>query len=159
MIPINELRIGNYVLIQGNIRRISLVSDDTFISTMPAIRFKGEQRGAIQSCDAANVQSVLLTEHILKQCGFVFHDYFRFWQLIDAASSQRSELDMDSDYNILDFMRRPIVKKVNSLHRLQNIYFALKGVDLNFQQDHQVVSNHSEEATLTATTNSPNPSQ
>jgi hypothetical protein len=47
MIPINELRGGNYVSIQESIKRISQISNDTFFSTTPAIRFNGEEPEAI----------------------------------------------------------------------------------------------------------------
>lgn len=140
MVLINELRIGNYISIQGKVKRISLVSNDAAFSKSPVIRFEGEQQEELQSCGAAEVQPVLLSDLILSQCGFVFHDYFKFWQLVESSASKRFELDIDSDYNIIDFMRRPIIRKVRSLHQLQNICFILKGAELNFQPDLSFVS-------------------
>jgi hypothetical protein len=147
MIPINELRIGNYIFIHGNIKRISLISNDVVFSETPVLWANGEQHEDVQSFNAEGVQPVLLTDLILTECGFVFHDYFRFWQYIDLSASKRIELDIDSDYNIIDFMRKPLVKKVNSLHQLQNICFALKGVELKFQHV-QEVSRHFTGATI-----------
>jgi hypothetical protein len=44
-------------------------------------------------------------------------------------------MDVDTDYNVIDFMRKPVVKRVSSLHQLQNVYFMLKGKELHFQQE------------------------
>jgi len=74
------------------------------------------------------IEPVPLTDDVLKQCGFVYHDYFKFWQLITTGT--RSEMDIDSDYDVIDFMRRPIIKSLASLHQLQNVYFMLKGREL-----------------------------
>src|SRR5881398_2401323 len=125
MIPINELRIGSYVSIKGSIKRVSLISDDSIFSEMPVLWMKGDLSKDVQKYGTADIEPVPMSDQVLSQCGFVFHDYFRFWQLIDT-SSKRFKLDIDPDYNIIDFMRRPLVKKISSLHQLQNIYFALK---------------------------------
>jgi len=39
-------------------------------------------------------------------------------------------MDIDSDYDVIDFMRKPVVKNLVSLHQLQNAYFMLKGREL-----------------------------
>jgi hypothetical protein len=74
------------------------------------------------------IEPVPLTDDVLKQCGFVYHDYFKFWQLITTGT--RSEMDIDRDYDVIDFMRKPIIKNLASLHQLQNVYFTLKGREL-----------------------------
>ena len=78
------------------------------------------------------LQPVALNDDVLRQWGFVFHDYFHFWQRISTGI--RSEMDIDRDYNVIDFMRKPIVNKLESLHQLQNIFFVLKGRELIFQE-------------------------
>jgi hypothetical protein len=133
MILCQELRIGNYALVNGSIQRVAMVSVEGFDAPTPSIRVSGDPSGHLESCTSEIVQPVLLTDLILQQCGFVFHEYFKFWQLIHSSAEQRSELDIDPDYNVIDFMRRPIVKKLTSLHQLQNLYFALKGKELVFQ--------------------------
>lgn len=74
------------------------------------------------------IEPVPMTDDVLKQCGFVYHDYFKFWQLVTTGI--RSEMDINSDYDVIDFMRRPIIKSLASLHQLQNVYFMLKGREL-----------------------------
>ena len=39
------------------------------------------------------IEPVPLTDDVLKQCGFVYHDYFKFWQLVTTGI--RSEMDID----------------------------------------------------------------
>jgi hypothetical protein len=131
MIPCNELRIGNYVLVENNRQRISVISPQSIHSTLSS--FATEEKYTV-SDTAYSLESILpvpLTDEVLQQCNFVYHDYFKFWQLIAGTGENRSEMDIDGDYNIIDFMRRPVVKKVGSLHQLQNIYFMLKGKELN----------------------------
>lgn len=129
MIPCNELRIGNHVLVDETLRRISSISGTT-VSTVGT----GNSPEAATERSFNNIQPVPMTDDVLRQCGFVYHDYFKFWQLLASTAGLRSEMDIDRDYDIIDFMRRPLIKKVASLHQLQNIYFMLKGSELNVSE-------------------------
>jgi hypothetical protein len=124
MISCNELRLGNRVLVDKNLQKVSLITGTTVFTIDTGESH--EQKVSEQSFE--QIEPVPLTDDVLKQCGFVYHDYFKFWQLI--TSGIRSEMDIDSDYDVIDFMRRPIVKKMASLHQLQNVYFMLKGREL-----------------------------
>lgn len=126
MISCYELRIGNYVLVDENLQQVSAVSHTT-ASTL-AIEDNNEQ--VVSEHTLENIQSIPLTDDILKECGFIYHDYFKFWQLITTGI--RSEMNISADYEVIDFMRKPILKKLVSLHQLQNIYFLLKGRELQF---------------------------
>ena len=129
MIPSNELRIGNYVHCEGRLERLAVINNKT--SVVDVERADVGQKGEIAF---SNIQPVSLSDDILLQCGFTYHEYFKFWQLVSGKDELRSEMDIDRDYNIIDFVRRPLVKKVTSLHQLQNIYFMLKGKELLVQQ-------------------------
>ncbi|HEU4470477.1 MAG TPA: hypothetical protein VFR58_05290 [Flavisolibacter sp.] len=131
MISCSDLRLGNYILIRKKIERITLINNDPGFADTPLIGFEGSNDNFI-SCGEESVQPVVLSAEVLNQCGFSFHSHFHFWQLIDTSAGQRSEMDIDPDYNLIDFMRRPIVKKISSLHQLQNLYFALKGSEIKF---------------------------
>src|SRR6478752_701335 len=124
MISCNELRLGNRVLVDKNLQQVSMITG-TAVFTVDAE--EGHEAAASEH-SSDQIEPVPLTDDILKQCGFVYHDYFKFWQLITTGI--RSEMDMDSDYDVIDFMRRPIIKKMTSLHQLQNVYFMLKGREL-----------------------------
>lgn len=126
MISCYELRIGNYVLVDSNLHSISAISRTT-ASTLEADE-NNEEVVSEHSLD--NIEPVPLTDDIIRQCGFAFHNYFKFWQLITTGI--RSEMNISPDYEVIDFMRKPILKKLTSLHQLQNIYFLLKGRELQF---------------------------
>jgi hypothetical protein len=115
------------VLVNEMPRKVSAISDTT-ISTVG----RGNSPEAATEHRFEQVQPVPLTDDRLIECGFVYHDYFKFWQLLTSKAGFKSEMDIDRDYDIIDFMRRPIIRKVASLHQLQNIYFMLKGTELNF---------------------------
>ena len=132
MIPYNELRIGNYVLVNNLIEKVALISHETSFSSKPSIVLEGKKEAIERQVYLDAVQPVLLTDNILRQCGFVFHDYFKFWQLIRQENGARSEMDIDRDFTYIDFMRRPIVKNLKSLHQLQNLYFSFMGSELTF---------------------------
>jgi hypothetical protein len=137
MIPYNELRIGNFVLAEQTMQRISMI-DDISSETTALPGAKEEEAKTRTRHLLESLQPVPLNDSILKRCNFVYHDYFKFWQLITGAEDNRSEMDIDRDYNIIDFMRKPVVKKVASLHQLQNIYFMLKGKELLFWETEAV---------------------
>jgi len=124
MISCHELRLGNRVLVDKNLQQVSMITGTT-VFTIDAEKSSG-QKASEQSFE--QIEPVPLTDDVLKQCGFVFHGYFKFWQLLTTGA--RSEMDVDSDYDVIDFMRRPIIKKMASLHQLQNVYFMLKGSEL-----------------------------
>jgi hypothetical protein len=124
MISCYELRIGNYVLVNGNFQQVFAIN-----RTVAFVAEEDNEEMASEH-NLENVQPIPLTEDILTQCGFVYHDYFKFWQLITTGI--RSEMNISPDYEVIDFMRKPILKKLTSLHQLQNIYFLLKGRELQF---------------------------
>jgi hypothetical protein len=125
MISCYELRIGNYVLVDESLQRIAAINRTT-ASTLEA----EENNGNVSEHNLDNIEPVPLTDDIIKQCGFAFHDYFKFWQLITTGI--RSEMNISPDYEVIDFMRKPILKRLTSLHQLQNIYYLLKGRELLF---------------------------
>lgn len=124
MIPCNELRIGNYVLIDKSLQQVSMITSAT-VSAFNTDRSDGQ---LWHEYNLENVQPVPLTDDILKQCGFVYHDYFKVWQLITEGIV--SDMDVNNDYDVVDFGRRPVVKKIESLHRLQNVLFTMKSKEL-----------------------------
>jgi hypothetical protein len=117
------------VLVDETLRTISSISGTTVFTVRT-----GNAPEAATERSFNNIQPVPMTDDVLRQCGFVYHDYFKFWQLLGSTAGLRSEMDIDRDYDIIDFMRRPLIKKVASLHQLQNIYFMLKGSELKFSE-------------------------
>ena len=133
MISCYELRIGNYVLAHDCVQRIAMINNKVLSEGISSIDFEDNPPEKSMGQTVKNIQPVPLNDDILKRCGFVYHDYFKFWQLKPGDEATRSEMDIDRDYSVIDFMRQPIVKTVLSLHHLQNLYFMLNGKELNFQ--------------------------
>ena len=129
MISCYELRLGNRILVNGNIQQVSMITGKT-IFTVDAEETI-EQEASEYSLEM--VEPVPLTNELLKECGFVYHDYFKFWQLVTTGI--RSEMDISPDFEVIDFMRKPILKKLTSLHQLQNVYFMLKGRELKITEN------------------------
>jgi hypothetical protein len=44
------------------------------------------------------------------------------------------EIELDPDYNVRDFGHRFIGVKITSLHQLQNLFFMLKGLELEMTE-------------------------
>lgn len=123
MIPCYELRLGNHVMVNQSVQKVHAITNTTV-----TIDTGGSNAEGVTECKLEEVELVPLTDELLQECGFVYHDYFKFWQLITTGI--RSEMDLSPDYEVIDFMRKPILKKLTSLHQLQNIYFLLKGREL-----------------------------
>jgi hypothetical protein len=114
--------------VNEHLQQVSVITGTTVFTIDP--EESAEQSPTEHSLE--NLQPVSMTDEVLKDYGFVFHDYFKFWQLLTTGI--RSEMDIDRDYDVIDFMRKPIVKKLASLHQLQNIYFMMKGRELKFNK-------------------------
>lgn len=125
MIPGNELRLGNYILATSQLRKVNQIGD-LYVEVFDEIS-DGPSR---MRHSLSDIFPVPLSEDVLLHCGFVYRDHFKFWQLISGEKETRSEMDIDNDFNVIDFMRRPVVKTLTSLHQLQNIFFSLKGREL-----------------------------
>ncbi len=128
MIPLQELRIGNFVIANDAIQQVSMIDQATL---MAAVK-RPDDRQPYHQLSLDTIEPVILTDEILEQCGFRYHTYFKFWQLIESSDGIRSEMDIDNDYAIIDFMRKPIAKNLMALHQLQNSYFILKGKELGY---------------------------
>ncbi len=128
MISCYELRLGNHVLVNQNLKKVSAITGTTVLT----VDAEGSDVEDATEYKLEEVELVPLTDELLKECGFVYHHYFKFWQLITTGI--RSEMDLSPDYEVIDFMRKPILKKLTSLHQLQNIYFLLKGRELQFDK-------------------------
>src|SRR2546423_5495394 len=116
MIQIHELRIGNYILINGKRQQVSSISIGNDLTNTAVVEYKEGNLKETEHCNSNTVQPILLSKEVLAGCGFEFHDHFKFWQ--KKFEGRGTDMEIDQDYDIIDFMRRPLVRKVNSLHQL-----------------------------------------
>ena len=130
MINCHQLRIGNIILVNNRMRKVSAIS----LNNQSSVSVESITNEEPETCSVEDIHPLLITDSILQQCNFIFHDYFRIWQL-GSISFTGIEMELDRDYNIVNFLRRPLVKKIASLHQLQNIYFMVHGKELDFDVD------------------------
>lgn len=126
MIQIKEFRVGNYVLVDNKIRKICLINNDP--AQEPSIGFEGEGELVSERCSSERLAAITLTDDVLKDFGFIFHEHFKLWQRTKPYNSYSIELDRD--YSAMDFGHRPIVSNIKHLHILQNLYYAIQGKEL-----------------------------
>jgi hypothetical protein len=112
MIPPQELRLGNWVIKDQSEQCIEV------------------KNGADIDEGSPDYLPVAITPEVLKKCGFIFHDYFKLWQKNKTLTGKGQDMELDLDYWVLDFSHQRIGVALKSLHQLQNLYFSLKGKEL-----------------------------
>ena len=124
----NELRIGNYILYDGNIVKVwGLSGDVEHISLLSKAGLFGDK--------ISKIKPITLTEEILLKSGFVKHnmlgysEHFTYQKYIKGETITLNAL-YNSDFSIL---LHSVARKIDSLHRLQNIIFALTGKELEIK--------------------------
>ncbi len=132
MILCSELRIGNFVLINDQIRKIAMISSVEDNKHLPTVGYYVGEDLRFINCDSKQLQAVSLSDKELEKSGFLFDSYFKLWQKPRLNTGTGMEMELDRDYNVVDFLRRPILKEVKSMHGLQNLYYALLGKELAF---------------------------
>ena len=140
MIACHDLRTGNIILVNNSLRKVTMISNsetltDQSLVGVESIGYERKEHYPVQV-----VQPVPMSDAILQQCNFIYQRRFKFWQLINTDGEQ-TEMHIDPDYNLIDFMRRPVVKNISSLHQLQNIHYMLFNKELDFDVDTTVVVN------------------
>ena len=133
MIPVNALRIGNLVLVNDTIQKIISIDNSKLNHKSACLGYIEEGEVKHVNCDDPILQPVEITNERLQECGFVLQQYFKLWQKSRAISGSGMEMELDIDYNAVDFLRRPILKDVKSIHSLQNLYFALLEKELELR--------------------------
>lgn len=119
-----ELRIGNYLKYNSEIKQVSSIHNDN------TIRFKdGSSSIGCFIIKNENIKPIPLTEEILLKCGFEFinNTFYR---------SRNSELCLyntaSKNKMIPDYYGKRLVTGYDFkyLHQLQNLYYALTGEEL-----------------------------
>lgn len=127
MIVANELRVGNWI----NIPECAI---NTKVKTIDTQRFAVE-RDNIDLSPGENVffyksaNPISLTPEILEKCGFEankYNDEFKYGLLLlDCEYTDKGEFNV-----VFNDCKLPLALKY--LHQLQNLYYALTGEELKF---------------------------
>jgi hypothetical protein len=115
-------------------RKVSAISTCNSLTHRPSVALESMTNDAAETCRIENIYPLLITDSILQQCNFIFHDYFKVWRL-GSRFQPGTEMEIDLNYNLIDFLRRPVIKKITSLHQLQNIYYIVYGIELDLDAD------------------------
>ena len=120
MMSPDELRIGNYVLVDENVQEVSFIRNTT-VSTMGA----QTNDEVVSEYSFQRIQPVPLTNSILQQLGFVYHEYFKYWQLITTGI--RSEMNISRDYELIDVKRKLTLEKTDISTSIAEYLFLTEG--------------------------------
>lgn len=134
MIEAKELRIGNYLNLDGVIKQISTIHyDDT-------VRFYDSEKGSIGCYSLKNksIQPIQLTEDILLRLGFVWNENTLTFEhtnrkLANWHVSKSVHISVQN-WQVFNYVLKAVVNgKVKYLHQLQNLYCALTGEELTLK--------------------------
>ncbi len=112
MIPQYELRIGNWIMKNNSGEYYQI------------------RKGIDIDNNSKSFLPVPITPEVLAKCGFAFHDYFKLWQKNKTITGTGPDMELDRDFWVLNFSHQRIGVELKSLHQLQNLYFLLKGKEL-----------------------------
>ncbi|MCU7552638.1 hypothetical protein OCK74_26195 [Chitinophagaceae bacterium LB-8] len=112
MIPLYELRIGNWIMNNNSGAYYQI------------------KKGIDIDHHSNSFLPVPITPEVLGKYGFSFHDYFKVWQKNKTIPGTGPDMELDRDFWVLNFSHQRIGVELKSLHQLQNLYFLLKGKEL-----------------------------
>lgn len=138
MIPCHDLRIGNIILVNNRLRKVTMISNGHTLTDLSLVGVESINYDKNESYPAEDIQPVPMSEAVLQQCSFTYQQHFKFWRLVNTEGG-RKEMNIDAGFNLIDFTRRPIVKNIQSLHELQNIYYMLFKEEMDFDVDTTIV--------------------
>ena len=126
MIKANELRVGNFVLDPNNnkICKVFILSDEC-----------EDNVESINGYDCICIEPVLLTEELLLKFGFEKSTTInsKEWDNYDSCPENSICIEfVDNEFYFTGGEGIPLSRKCKFVHEFQNLYFALKGVELVF---------------------------
>ncbi len=138
MIPCHDLRTGNIILVNNRLRRVTMISNSQTLTDQSKVGVESNTYDENESYPVADIQPVPMSAAVLQQCNFTHQQYLRFWQLI-GTYAEPVETATDSEDDFVEFLHRPMVKNIASLHQLQNMYYMLFNKELDFDVEITVV--------------------
>ena len=131
MINTQELRIGSYILVDNTIRKVCSIKSDESAAPRPFIGFENNSSCEYEAASSDRLTAVPVTNELLTALGFTFHSYHKTWQHEKPAKTVTIELS--TEFAALDFSHRPLVKHVQYLHQLQNLFYSVQQQELSFK--------------------------
>ena len=131
MVNTQELRIGSYILVDNTIRKVCCIKSDECAPAEPFVGFENNNNCEYETAISDRLTPVPVTNELLTALRFTFHSYHKTWQHEKPVKTVTIELS--TEYAALDFSHRPLVKHVQYLHLLQNLFYSVQQQELSFK--------------------------
>src|SRR5689334_3781194 len=123
MINTQELRIGSYILVDNIIRKVCSIKNEGTLQ-MPNIGFENNGSCEYEAASSERLMPVPISNELLTALGFTFHSYYKTWQ--HEKHLKTVTVELNTEYNAVDFSHRTLVKDVHYLHLLQNLFYSVQ---------------------------------
>jgi len=128
MINTRELRIGSYILVDNTIRKVCCIKNDAGTAQIPHIGYESNQSCEYEAANSERLAAVPISNELLKDLGFTFDDYHKTWQ--HEKPKRTITIELNKEYSAVDFAHRTLVKHVQYLHLLQNLFYSVQQKEL-----------------------------
>ena len=128
MINTQELRIGSYILVDNIIQKVCSIKNDESATQIPCIGFENNNRFEYEAANSERLAAVPISNELLRELGFTFHDYHKTWQ--HEKPQKTTTIELNNEYTAVDFSHRTLVKHVKYLHLLQNLFYIIQQQEL-----------------------------
>lgn len=123
MIDARELRIGNWVLVADENTTITCISNQGISCQSQVSAYTFEE--------FEDIQPILLTKKILLMCGFKYNQPYVFYESPTYTLEGRGFPDLQIDFELMNIPGNWM--KLEYVHQLQNLYYALTGRELEIK--------------------------
>lgn len=130
MINSNELRIGNYILVDREIKKVCSIKDDQNNAETCSIGFENNNACEYENAASERLEAAPISDELLINLGFTFNDYHKTWQ--HTKPKRTLTIELNQDFSAVDFSHHELVKHVQYLHLLQNLFFSIQREELVF---------------------------
>lgn len=130
MIQSSELRTGNYILVDNEMKKVCSIKSEDGKAETSFIGFENNNSCEYENASSDRLRAVPISDSILTRLGFTFHSYHKTWQHLKPKRT--STIEINQEFSAVDFSHRELVKNVQYLHLLQNLFFSIQKEELHF---------------------------
>src|SRR5207244_99813 len=117
-----------YILVDDIIRRVRSIKNDESATPISYIGFENNNSCEYEAANSERLAAVPISNELLRELGFTFHDYHKTWQ--HERPQKTTTIEQNTEYSAMDFSHRTLVKHVKYLHLLQNLFYSVQQQEL-----------------------------